>query len=173
MGDDRPEGGAVLQRFLLASLAVAAVASADLTLSFADNGAAILSWMQSDTVFDHLELRVSMSPFEDGDVGKGSVLRKILPERDGSMPTSIEIPGSFVVDPEVCIGCGLCISRCPVGAIELVDGAAVIDPDKCIACGLCVASCPVGAIFSPTSEGPHFALVGVTADGRRTMLEIY
>lgn len=162
-----------MHRFVLAALVIATAASADLTLSASDTGASILSWTESDMVFDHLELRASLSSFEDGDVDKGSVLRKILPERGGEMPTSVEIPGSFVVDPKICIGCRLCITQCPVGAIELVDGAAVIDPEKCIACGLCVASCPVGAIYSPTSEGVHFALVGVTADGRRMLLETY
>lgn len=51
-----------------------------------------------------------------------------------------------VVDSSACNGCKICISRCPVGAIEIINGKAVIDPDKCIGCGMCVSSCPVGAI---------------------------
>ena len=36
---------------------------------------------------------------------------------------------------------------CPVNAIKNGTKAIVIDDNKCIGCGLCVVSCPVGAIF--------------------------
>ena len=36
---------------------------------------------------------------------------------------------------------------CPVNAIKSGAKAIVIDEKKCIGCGLCVASCPVGAIY--------------------------
>ena len=52
-----------------------------------------------------------------------------------------------MVNKEKCIGCGTCVSVCPVGAISFdKDGKAVIDKTKCIHCGACEASCPVGAI---------------------------
>ena len=52
-----------------------------------------------------------------------------------------------MVNKEKCIGCGTCVSICPVGAISFdKDGKAVIDKTKCIHCGACEASCPVGAI---------------------------
>lgn len=52
-----------------------------------------------------------------------------------------------MVYKEKCIGCGTCVSICPVGAISFdKDGKAVIDKTKCIHCGACEASCPVGAI---------------------------
>lgn len=35
---------------------------------------------------------------------------------------------------------------CPSGAISQVDGRAVLDPKKCTRCGVCVGKCPFGAV---------------------------
>lgn len=52
-----------------------------------------------------------------------------------------------MVDKKKCIGCGTCVSICPVDAINFnSDGLAEIDPEKCIKCGACEAACPVNAI---------------------------
>ena len=52
-----------------------------------------------------------------------------------------------MVDKKTCIGCGTCVSLCPVGAISFdADGKAQINQEKCIKCGTCEASCPVNAI---------------------------
>ena len=46
---------------------------------------------------------------------------------------------------EDCLGCGACVSECPVEAITEKDGKYVINADECIDCGACAGSCPVGA----------------------------
>lgn len=43
---------------------------------------------------------------------------------------------------EGCIGCGACVTACPHGTIELVDGVARVDRSKCTGCGLCGMACP-------------------------------
>jgi electron transport complex protein RnfB len=50
-----------------------------------------------------------------------------------------------VVDPELCKGCGLCVTRCQMDARTIVNGKAVIDLDRCIGCGNCVANCKAKA----------------------------
>ncbi len=50
-----------------------------------------------------------------------------------------------VVDANQCIGCGLCETVCPVGAVS-VNNTAFVDPMRCMGCGRCAAKCPQGAI---------------------------
>jgi len=51
-----------------------------------------------------------------------------------------------IVNEDDCIGCEICIDRCQVSAITMVEGKAVINRDKCIGCGLCITTCPSEAI---------------------------
>jgi ferredoxin len=64
---------------------------------------------------------------------------------------------SYLVDPVICIGCKLCVTHCPVSAIDFIDNKAIIDESKCIHCGICrngnnddFAGCPVKAISKKT-----------------------
>ncbi|MGN0659263.1 MAG: EFR1 family ferrodoxin [Emergencia sp.] len=47
---------------------------------------------------------------------------------------------------ESCIGCGLCQTVCPVGAVRMEDGKPVWVKEKCDWCTACINRCPVKAI---------------------------
>ncbi|MEN6438570.1 MAG: 4Fe-4S binding protein [Syntrophobacter sp.] len=50
------------------------------------------------------------------------------------------------IDETTCERCGICANeRCPMGAIEEHDGYRV-EPKRCIGCGVCTSTCPTGAI---------------------------
>jgi NAD-dependent dihydropyrimidine dehydrogenase PreA subunit len=52
-----------------------------------------------------------------------------------------------VIDKERCDGCGACVSRCPAGAVQLVDGEVVFQAsERCTYCGVCEDVCPAGAV---------------------------
>ncbi|MBU1706224.1 4Fe-4S binding protein, partial [Patescibacteria group bacterium] len=47
------------------------------------------------------------------------------------------------LDREACIGCGLCVKTCTVGAIaKREDDTPVFAPERCIYCGDCIKVCP-------------------------------
>ena len=50
------------------------------------------------------------------------------------------------VDPEACVACGVCHSRCPM-EVDMTDNArSRINGTECILCMECVRSCPTGAL---------------------------
>ena len=51
-------------------------------------------------------------------------------------------------DGSRCTNCGMCVSICPAGAIEMdrETWEVIFDQGKCIACGLCVTACPPQAM---------------------------
>lgn len=48
------------------------------------------------------------------------------------------------IKTENCVGCGICLDYCPVGAIKLVDGKAQVMKEECTECWVCFRSkaCP-------------------------------
>ena len=61
------------------------------------------------------------------------------------------------IDEELCNGCGLCVSPCAEGAIELVDGKArVVREELCDGAGFCLGVCPTGALSIELREAPAF-----------------
>ena len=51
-----------------------------------------------------------------------------------------------LIDPETCIRCNTCESRCPTRAITHNADNYVVDPEVCGFCMACVRPCPTGAI---------------------------
>lgn len=47
---------------------------------------------------------------------------------------------------EECVGCGTCVSECPLSAIIEKEDKYEILSDKCDDCAKCVEACPVEAI---------------------------
>jgi len=69
------------------------------------------------------------------------------------------------INPEICIGCGACVTACPEGRIlGLVNGKAkLIEPTQCIGHGACAAACPMQAIqlvFGTEKRGVDIPHVG-------------
>ena len=61
------------------------------------------------------------------------------------------------IDQELCNGCGLCVTPCAEGAIEIVGGKArVIDEALCDGAGFCLSICPTGALTVEVREALLF-----------------
>lgn len=61
------------------------------------------------------------------------------------------------IDEDLCNGCGLCISGCAEGAIQLIDGKARLVKDEyCDGLGACLGECPQGAISIIEREADAF-----------------
>ena len=72
-----------------------------------------------------------------------SGLERLLSRWDTSIP--VAVPSACLKMRHQASHCRRCVDVCPGAAIALAP-ALTIDPDRCLGCGLCAASCPTGAI---------------------------
>lgn len=53
----------------------------------------------------------------------------------------------ITIDRDLCNGCGLCVTGCHEGALQMIDDKAVLISElMCDGLGACIGECPVGAI---------------------------
>jgi len=86
-------------------------------------------------------------------------------------------PSSYLVstNDDTCKGCGLCVKRCPMGALRLEDSTetknktgkiTVLDPALCIGCGVCAYKCPTKSLVlhkrveyeTPPTSGQEYGM---------------
>jgi NAD-dependent dihydropyrimidine dehydrogenase PreA subunit len=61
------------------------------------------------------------------------------------------------INEEKCTGCGSCVTECPEGALQLIDGKARVVSDLfCDGLGACIGDCPEGAIDIETREAEPY-----------------
>lgn len=68
------------------------------------------------------------------------------------------------IDEEKCNGCGICVTACHEGAIEMINGKAKLTrEDYCDGLGNCLPACPTGAISFEEREAPAYNEAAVLA----------
>ena len=81
------------------------------------------------------------------------VLRNL--KRHPSPADLVASPFFAHLDQDLCIGCGDCVERCQMDALELNHDKAALEENKCIGCGLCVSTCPTNALKLKRKPGPE------------------
>jgi len=61
------------------------------------------------------------------------------------------------IDEELCNGCGVCVSPCAEGAVQIINGKArVLHEELCDGAGFCLGVCPTGALSIEVREAVAF-----------------
>lgn len=61
------------------------------------------------------------------------------------------------IDEQKCNGCGVCVTPCAEGAIQIIDGKAKVVMDElCDGAGFCLGVCPTGALTIIEREAAEF-----------------
>ena len=77
------------------------------------------------------------------------------------------------VDRDVCNACGICEVRCQMDAILMKDDKAEVEISRCIGCALCVTTCPSGALRLHKKESGKALPNDTQALYARLMLDRY
>lgn len=71
-------------------------------------------------------------------------------------------------DPDLCIGCGMCIVVCPHAVFAMNSRVArLVRADACMECGACQINCPAGAIVVDSGVGCAAAMIRAALRGQK------
>ena len=71
-------------------------------------------------------------------------------------------------DPELCIGCEMCVVVCPHGVFAMNSRVAqLVRPEACMECGACQLNCPTGAITVDSGVGCAAAMIRAALLGKK------
>ncbi len=79
------------------------------------------------------------------------------------------------IDEEKCTGCGLCVTGCHEGALQIIDDKArLISELFCDGLGTCIGECPEGAIILEEREAEPYSelkvIERISKEGKNTVL---
>lgn len=82
---------------------------------------------------------------------KGDFIDRKLPKWVAAIPAAYMYATerktkNLSVNKDVCVGCGVCAKKCPVGAIQMEEGCPVWKAEECEMCLGCLHRCPKFAI---------------------------
>ncbi len=82
--------------------------------------------------------------------------------------TSVSALNTLEYNPELCIGCEMCVFVCP-HTVFAMNGrvAQLIYPEACMECGACQQNCPVGAITVESGVGCAAAMIRAALTGKK------
>jgi NAD-dependent dihydropyrimidine dehydrogenase PreA subunit len=71
-------------------------------------------------------------------------------------------------EPELCVGCEMCIAVCPHGVFASNDRVVKLAcPEDCMECGACQRNCPTGAITVDSGVGCAAAMINAALRGQK------
>jgi len=71
---------------------------------------------------------------------EGSIISKGPVEED--VRAAMKKMFNVIIRSEQCVGCSLCVARCPESALSLVNGTVTLKKEKCVQCEKCLGPCP-------------------------------
>ena len=77
------------------------------------------------------------------------------------------------IDPDQCVGCGLCVKNCDFNAIDITNGKAKINKEKCQGCAMCISVCPHHAANVPWGGGTNEYLQKMIAKYSSAVLTLF
>ncbi len=96
------------------------------------------------------DIIISLTHFKGHEmVGFGGAVKNIG-MGGGSRAGKMEMhnDGKPLVNQELCVGCGKCVTICAHGAPSITNKKCTIDTNKCVGCGRCLGLCPTDAIHA-------------------------
>jgi ferredoxin len=109
----------------------------------------------SNIINEILKHRISFNILKFSTTSEGINLLLDIPQEktkeitESLMSNEIQVnkKGRIILDEDLCIDCGACLSLCVVEAIHYSEDDKIeFSEDKCIGCLICIDSCPRGAI---------------------------